>query len=164
MPNVTGMEALPRIREVNPEARIVIMTAFASYGSKVEAREKGAYDYVLKPINLSKMKDVAEKALPDRRQENGRADAGTATEIALDASKIDHEVGNLIPERMARTFALIATEHIGQTVTIAMAHPIDIVALDTLKTHITYDIKPVKVDLDDIMKAIRGYLWATDRY
>jgi DNA-binding NtrC family response regulator len=52
MPNVTGMAALPRIRGVFPEARVVIMTAFASYESKVEAREKGAYDYVLKPINL----------------------------------------------------------------------------------------------------------------
>ena len=38
--------------EVIPEARVVIMTAFASYESKAEAREKGAYDYVLKPINL----------------------------------------------------------------------------------------------------------------
>lgn len=155
MPNVTGMEALPRIREVNPEARIIIMTAFASYESKVEAREKGAYDYVLKPINLSKMKEVAEKALPDRREENVSDNGGAAAAATvLDISKIDHDVANLIPERMARAFALIAIERIGQLVTIAMSDPFDIVGLDTLKTHMTYDVRPVKGDRDEIMKAI----------
>ena len=93
MPNVTGMEALPQIRDLNPEARVIIMTAFASYESKVEAREKGAYDYVLKPINLSKMKEVAEKALPDRRQ---RSDDGNGSpplvKVKLDPAKVDVDV------------------------------------------------------------------------
>ncbi|MBT5873421.1 MAG: response regulator, partial [Candidatus Latescibacteria bacterium] len=103
MPNMTGMEALPHLREKNPDARVVIMTAFASYESKVEAREKGAYDYVLKPINLAKMKDVAEKALPDRRHgpeersENGVAASNGAAEphaqpdqpVAIEKIKLD---------------------------------------------------------------------------
>jgi type IV pilus assembly protein PilB len=154
MPNVTGMEALPKLREVNPNARIVIMTAFASYESKVEAREKGAYDYVLKPINLSKMKEVAEKALPDRRQSSGGPNGGRIDRVTLDPAKTDRDVAKLIPERMARAFCLIAIQQSGRTVTIAMADPFDIVALDTLKTHLNYDIRPVQGDREEITKTI----------
>ena len=155
MPNVTGMEALPRLRELNPDARVIIMTAFASYESKVEAREKGAYDYVLKPINLSKMKEVAEKALPDRRQRDDEGNGGAPlVKIKLDPTKVDVNVAQLIPERMARAFCLIATEREGQTLTVAMVDPFDIVALDTLNAHTTYDVKPVQADQDEVLKVI----------
>ena len=133
MPNMTGMEALLHLREMNPDARVVIMTAFASYESKVEAREKGAYDYVLKPINLSKMKEVAEKALPDRRKHaqegedgasgngasNGTTSQGTATaqdqsdpieKIKIDPTKVNQDMVTLIPERMSRAFCVIGTD------------------------------------------------------
>ena len=154
MPNVTGMEALPRLREVCPDARIIIMTAFASYESKVEAREKGAYDYVLKPINLSKMKEVAEKALPDRRSLNGNVPTAKIERTALDPSKMNHDTAKLIPERMARAFALVAIDQTGRSLTVVMADPFDIVALDTLKTSLNYDVKALQGDREDIMKAI----------
>ncbi len=56
MPRVPWMQALPRLRELNPEARVVILTAYASYESKVEAYEKGAYDYLVKPITENNMR------------------------------------------------------------------------------------------------------------
>ena len=168
MPNMTGMEALPHLRELNPDARVVIMTAFASYESKVEAREKGAYDYVLKPINLSKMKDVAEKALPDRRvprpddtSANGAAEAEDEAvpvqpivKVKLDTAQMNPDIVHLIPERMARAFCVVAVDRTGQDLTVAMADPYDIVALDTLGTHTTYDIKPMQGDREEIMKVV----------
>lgn len=153
MPRMTGMAALPLIHEVNPDTRVVIMTAFASYESKVEAREKGAYDYVVKPVNLSKLKEVAEKAIPDRRQFKAGMNGGLV-KVKLAADKMDPEVARMIPERMARAFCLIATEKSEKTLTVAMADPFDIVALDTLSTNTGFDIRPVQADRDDILKAI----------
>lgn len=159
MPRMPGMEALPHLRTLNPDARIIIMTAFASYESKVEAREKGAYDYILKPVNLSKLKDVADKAIPDRRLSPGgnnkpSENGGTLQKVHLDPNKLDVDVAQLIPERMARAFSLLAIAKNGNELTVAMADPFDIVALDTLSTHTRFDIKTVQADREEISTAI----------
>lgn len=70
MPKVPGMQALPRLRELNPNARVVIMTAYASYESKVEAYEKGAYDYLVKPVTENNLREVVDRALPDQTLES----------------------------------------------------------------------------------------------
>ncbi|MBT5875170.1 MAG: Flp pilus assembly complex ATPase component TadA [Candidatus Latescibacteria bacterium] len=61
---------------------------------------------------------------------------------------------NLIPERMSRAFCVVATDREGQVLTVAMADPHDIVALDTLGTHTGNDIKPMLGDREEIMKVI----------
>ena len=75
MPVMKGTEALPKILDLDPDVRVIIMTAQASYESKVETREMGAYDYIVKPITVDKLKEIAEKAIPDRRQDK-EADHG----------------------------------------------------------------------------------------
>lgn len=50
LPGPDGLEVLTRAREVDPEARVIIMTAYASTRTAVEALRNGAYDYVIKPF------------------------------------------------------------------------------------------------------------------
>ena len=58
-----GMEVLQDIRRRSPEAEVVIMTAYATVETAVEAIKKGAYDYVTKPIDPDRLKRVIEQIL-----------------------------------------------------------------------------------------------------
>jgi len=51
LPDVPGMEVLARLRESNPEAGIIIITAFGTIQSAVEATKLGAYAYLEKPVD-----------------------------------------------------------------------------------------------------------------
>ena len=59
----SGMEVLEDIRRRSPEAEVVIMTAYASVETAVEAIKKGAYDYVTKPVDPERLKRVIEQIL-----------------------------------------------------------------------------------------------------
>jgi len=65
MPNMTGMEALKQIRERNPATRIMLMTAFATAETAVEAMREGALDYLIKPFALDEMKMHVRRALSE---------------------------------------------------------------------------------------------------
>ncbi|PIQ95613.1 MAG: Fis family transcriptional regulator, partial [Nitrospinae bacterium CG11_big_fil_rev_8_21_14_0_20_56_8] len=49
MKRSNGIDVLETVREVQPETPVVMMTAFASADTAVEAMKKGAYDYISKP-------------------------------------------------------------------------------------------------------------------
>ena len=148
MPRMTGLEALPDIRVLNPDARVVILTGRGTYESKVEAREHGIYDYLLKPIDLKKLKEVADRALPDQN----RVDTA---QTDLTSKKIPRDVAREISFRLARTFCLIAIEKDEDMLTVAMADPTDIVALDTVRAHTGCRIQPVQADRQSILMAIK---------
>jgi DNA-binding NtrC family response regulator len=63
MPGIDGIEVLKRCRSLRPDMPVVIMTAFGSIDSAVEAIKLGAYDYITKPFPKEKLLDVLEKAL-----------------------------------------------------------------------------------------------------
>ncbi len=63
MPVESGFEMIPQIKEINSDIAIIIMTAYSSIDSVVEAIRKGAYDYIRKPINADELKHSIEKAL-----------------------------------------------------------------------------------------------------
>jgi len=50
MPGADGMEVLKHTREVSPQTLVILMTAFASVDTAVEALRQGAQDYILKPV------------------------------------------------------------------------------------------------------------------
>ena len=72
MPNMDGIEATRQIRGYNPAIPIIIMTAYSSVPSAVEALKSGAYDYLTKPLDFDAMRVVIERALEHThlRQEN----------------------------------------------------------------------------------------------
>jgi len=63
MPDIDGIEILKQVRTLRPEMPVVIMTAFGSIDSAVEALKMGAYDYITKPFPKEKLIDSLEKAL-----------------------------------------------------------------------------------------------------
>jgi DNA-binding NtrC family response regulator len=63
MPRLGGMELLTILHERYPELPCVVMTAFASVDTAVEAMKRGAQDYLLKPLNFDAVEIVVARAL-----------------------------------------------------------------------------------------------------
>jgi DNA-binding NtrC family response regulator len=55
MPGMDGMEVLKQIREIAPPSVVIIMTAYASIPSAVQAMKDGAYDYIVKPLDVDQL-------------------------------------------------------------------------------------------------------------
>lgn len=63
MTNVGGIEALKEIKTINPSIPIIIMTAYSSVDTAVEAMKLGAYDYLTKPLNFDELQLSIERSL-----------------------------------------------------------------------------------------------------
>jgi len=66
MPEMSGIDLLRRLRERFPELPIIIMTAFGSVDTAVEAIAAGAVDYVSKPMNVEEIRAAVRRALARR--------------------------------------------------------------------------------------------------
>ena len=66
LPGMSGLELLARVRVEWPELAVIIMTAFSSISSAVEAMKLGAEDYIGKPFQLDELAITVEKALERR--------------------------------------------------------------------------------------------------
>ena len=67
MVNVSGLEALEKIKSYNPSIPIIIMTAFSSVETAVDALKKGAHDYLTKPLDFDKLKITIERSMEHTR-------------------------------------------------------------------------------------------------
>jgi len=63
MPDLDGLQVLREIRKIDDRVIIIMITAYGSIESSVEAMKLGAYDYILKPYELDEIKMVVEKAI-----------------------------------------------------------------------------------------------------
>ncbi len=70
MGKIGGIEALKSIRQISPGIFIIIMTAFASVGTAVEALKAGAFDYLTKPLDIEELKLLVRKALHHQQPES----------------------------------------------------------------------------------------------
>lgn len=61
MPGLDGLETYRKIRQINPEAVVVMMTAYAVEDILEQAQKEGAYASIRKPFNISEIKDIVDK-------------------------------------------------------------------------------------------------------
>jgi DNA-binding NtrC family response regulator len=66
MPGMDGLEMLTRVREEDPEAPVIMMTAYGSIDSAVKAMKLGALDYVVKPFDPAEIGMLIERILKER--------------------------------------------------------------------------------------------------
>ncbi|MGH7255599.1 MAG: sigma-54-dependent transcriptional regulator [Nitrospirales bacterium] len=67
MPRAGGLEVLKAVKDVSPETVVVVITAFASTESAVEAMKLGAYDYLTKPFQVDEVQLIIRNALEKKR-------------------------------------------------------------------------------------------------
>ena len=63
MLKVSGIEALGQIKAYNPAIPVIIMTAYSSVETAVQALKQGAYDYLTKPLDFEKLKIIIKRAM-----------------------------------------------------------------------------------------------------
>lgn len=69
MPELGGMELLTEVKRIRPETKVIIITAFATIDSAVEAIKKGASDYVEKPFKINEVQNTVRKVLEESKFE-----------------------------------------------------------------------------------------------
>jgi DNA-binding response OmpR family regulator len=71
MPGLTGLDILPEMKKLRPEASIIVMTSFASEEVHRRSLEKGASGYLEKPIHIKKLKALIHEMLSEKRGMRG---------------------------------------------------------------------------------------------
>ena len=104
MPGMDGITLERRIREIDKDAAIIILTAFASVETAVEALKLGAFDYVTKPVDPDELSNTVRNALKQRQleAENTRLKA-KVSELTLPSPIIGDSA------RMRRVIDMIST-------------------------------------------------------
>ena len=67
MGGITGLETLRRIRQMDSRLLVILMTAYGTTQTAIEAMKLGAYDYLLKPFDVPKLKELVANALKAAR-------------------------------------------------------------------------------------------------
>ena len=67
LPDLDGQKVLERLRTINAEVPVLLMTAYGTVSAAVAALKAGAYDYVLKPLNLTDIQSKVAHAIENRR-------------------------------------------------------------------------------------------------
>jgi two-component system nitrogen regulation response regulator GlnG len=111
LPGMNGLETFKAIREMDPKIPVIVMTAFGTTDTAIEATKLGAFEYVLKPFEIPDVLTLINQALEigrfmRSRVEVGTAEVGAATEAIVGQSKPMQEVYKAIG-RVAQTDATV---------------------------------------------------------
>lgn len=68
MPGENGLDLVPRIRDCRPDLKVIVMSAQNTLLTAVKANERGAYEYLPKPFDLTEVLSVVDRALSDRAE------------------------------------------------------------------------------------------------
>ena len=63
MPKMDGMTFLEKLKKINPNLTVILLTGYPSVESAVLTMKEGAYDYLVKPINLDELKEKIDRGL-----------------------------------------------------------------------------------------------------
>ncbi|MEK7267408.1 MAG: sigma-54 dependent transcriptional regulator, partial [Nitrospirota bacterium] len=88
MPKVNGFEILKKVRETSPDTLVIMITAFGTTESAIEAMQLGAYDYIHKPFKIDEIRLVVKKALEKRKLRE-------EVSILREKIKTTYEFGNI---------------------------------------------------------------------
>ena len=70
LPDMSGLEVFDKIKEIAPRVPVVIITAFAATETAIEAMKRGAFEYLLKPVDLHQLREVVARAIELRRMQS----------------------------------------------------------------------------------------------
>ncbi len=89
MTGMDGLGTLRKIKEIDPDVVLVLMTGYPTVESSIDALRAGAYDYIVKPFRLNELKDIITGAIKEY-------------EVRRDISELKHKV-RLLEESLRRS-------------------------------------------------------------
>jgi len=69
LPDTSGMKILKMVKEIHPEIPIIMITAYASTSTAIEAMKLGAEDYIIKPFDIEELRIIVKKAYEKKKLE-----------------------------------------------------------------------------------------------
>jgi two-component system, NtrC family, response regulator HydG len=103
---MSGIEALKEIKRINPAIPVIVMTAFASVSTAVDALKSGAHDYLTKPLDIEELKIIVAKSLRYRELEEENLQLKERLGARFDLSSIIGSSAAM--KKMFETMALVA--------------------------------------------------------
>jgi DNA-binding NtrC family response regulator len=88
LPEGSGLEAVEKIQALDPKLPIIFITAGGTSDTTIEAMKLGAYDYLLKPLDLPKLRELVDRALEIRRLMQVRVELPSSSNATLDGDQI----------------------------------------------------------------------------
>jgi len=104
MPGIAGTELLEKVREAHRDTLFILMTAYGTVESAVNAMKQGAYDYLSKPIDLKRLRVVVQKALElqavvaENSELRARLNSGSDAGLLIGGSEAMRSINRLIGE------------------------------------------------------------------
>jgi two-component system, NtrC family, response regulator AtoC len=104
MPGMSGIDLLTKIKSIDKDSLVILITAFASVPTAITALKQGAYDYVTKPVDPDELSHLVKKALEQKslKQENK-----ILKESIEEIIKLDNLIGESL--QMRKIYELITT-------------------------------------------------------
>ena len=90
MPDISGLEVLSRVKEIDSETAVIVMTAFGTIEDAVSAMKIGAYDFITKPFDTDHLCVLVNRALETRRMV---AENSLLRQELLEDKSIDNIIG-----------------------------------------------------------------------
>ena len=106
MSNIDGIEALREIKKISPGIPVIIMTAYASVETAVEALQSGAHDYLTKPLDIEELRIKVQQSLEFWRLKEENILQKRRIENLFDASQIVGRSQKM--RRVLETVAMVA--------------------------------------------------------
>jgi two-component system NtrC family response regulator len=115
LPGLSGLDLLKKVRDAFPETAVVLVTAYGTVETAVEAMKMGAYDYLTKPVHPYELRSLVSRAL-ERRQ--------LIEEVRTLRSTIDQKFGfeNIVGRSPALMRVLDAASRVAQTDATVLIH------------------------------------------
>lgn len=102
MPKADGFQVLKKVKEISPDTIVIMITAFGTKETAIEAMKLGAYDYINKPFNIDEIRLIIRRSLEKKR---------LSDEITILRQKIEttYSIENIIGQspKMQEMFKLI---------------------------------------------------------
>ena len=99
MKEVDGLQVMEAAKKLSPEIVVIMLTAYGTLESAIQAMRQGAYDYLIKPCGAQEIVASVESGLAKQRQERRRQELVTRVEEMLKALKAE---GDEIPTSASR--------------------------------------------------------------
>jgi two-component system, NtrC family, response regulator PilR len=119
MPKADGFEVLKKIKDIAPDTIVIMITAFGTKESGVEAMKLGAYDYISKPFNIDEIRLIVKKAIEKKREHvelsllRQKVEATYALENIIGQSPKMQELFRVVPRIAQSTSNVLITGESG---------------------------------------------------
>jgi len=107
MPGMTGLELLEKVRDTLPRVEVIVVTGHEDMGSAVSAMKAGAFDYLVKPVDLDRVESLVARCRREQElnREVAEQEAGSEEQEEPDEGSRDRVVGK--DPRMIEIYKMI---------------------------------------------------------